>query len=76
MTIRIAINGFGRMGRLAMREVWDWPDIEIIHINEIACDAYSSAHLVTFDSAHGRGSKKSLVKAMQFMSATKKLAIQ
>lgn len=54
MSIRLAINGFGRMGRLAMREIWDWPDVEIVHINEIACDAYSSAHLVTFDSAHGR----------------------
>lgn len=54
MTIRIAINGFGRMGRLALREVWDNNLVEIVHINEIACDAFSSAHLVNFDSAHGR----------------------
>lgn len=54
MTIRIAINGFGRMGRLALREVFDWQGVDIVHINEIACDAYSSAHLVNFDSAHGR----------------------
>lgn len=54
MTIRIAINGFGRMGRLALREVFDWQGVDIVHINEIACDAFSSAHLVNFDSAHGR----------------------
>lgn len=52
--IRIAINGFGRMGRLALREAFDWPDIEIVHINEIATDAVGSAHLLHFDSAHGR----------------------
>ena len=54
MSIRIAINGFGRMGRLAVREVFDWEGVEIVHINEIACDAFSSAHLLNFDSAHGR----------------------
>ncbi len=52
--IRIAINGFGRMGRLAMRHAFDWPEIEIVHINEISTDAYGSAHLLNFDSAHGR----------------------
>ena len=34
MTIRIGINGFGRMGRLAMRAAWGWPEIEIVHVNE------------------------------------------
>ena len=52
--VRIAINGFGRMGRLAMRVAFDWPEIEIVHINEIATDAVGSAHLLNFDSAHGR----------------------
>ena len=52
--IRVAINGFGRMGRLGMRVAFDWPEIEIVHINEIATDAVGSAHLLNFDSAHGR----------------------
>jgi glyceraldehyde 3-phosphate dehydrogenase len=52
--IRVAINGFGRMGRLAMRVAFGWDEIEIVHINEIATDAYGSAHLLNFDSAHGR----------------------
>ena len=54
MTVRIGINGFGRMGRLAMRAAWDWPETEIVHINDPAGDAASLAHLLTFDSVHGR----------------------
>ena len=54
MTIKVGINGFGRMGRLAMRAAWDWPEMEIIHINDPAGDATTLAHLLTFDSVHGR----------------------
>jgi glyceraldehyde 3-phosphate dehydrogenase len=52
--IRVAINGFGRMGRLALREAFDWSQVEFVHINEIATDVVGSAHLLHFDSAHGR----------------------
>jgi len=54
MTIKIGFNGFGRMGRLAFRAAWDWPEFEIVHINEIAGDATTAAHLLNFDSVHGR----------------------
>jgi glyceraldehyde 3-phosphate dehydrogenase len=54
MSIRIGINGFGRIGRLALRAAWDWPEYEIIHINEIAGGAEAAAHLLEFDSVHGR----------------------
>ncbi|HYE07959.1 MAG TPA: ArsJ-associated glyceraldehyde-3-phosphate dehydrogenase [Planctomycetota bacterium] len=54
MATRIGINGFGRMGRLALRAAWGWPDIEFAHINEIAGGAGAAAHLLTFDSIHGR----------------------
>jgi glyceraldehyde 3-phosphate dehydrogenase len=57
MTVRIGINGFGRMGRLALRAARDrddGPDLAFVHINEIACDAAGSAHLLEFDSVHGR----------------------
>ena len=50
---RIAINGFGRMGRLALRAAWDWPDVEFVHVNELHGDAATAAHLLTFDSVHG-----------------------
>ncbi len=54
MTTRIGINGFGRMGRLFLRAAWDRGDLEIAHINEIAGDAAAAAHLLEFDSVHGR----------------------
>lgn len=54
MTIKVGINGFGRMGRLSMRAAFDWDDIEIVHINDPAGDAKTLAHLMTFDSVHGR----------------------
>ena len=38
MSVRIGINGFGRMGRLALRAAWAWPQLEIVHINEIDGD--------------------------------------
>ena len=53
MTIKVAINGFGRMGRLALRAAWDWPEYEIVHINEVAGDADIAAHLLKYDSVHG-----------------------
>jgi glyceraldehyde 3-phosphate dehydrogenase len=55
--IRIGINGFGRMGRLALRAAWDWPDIEFVRINDPAMDAATAAHLLEFDSVHGRWSR-------------------
>ena len=54
MTIRVAINGFGRMGRLGFRAGWDNPAYEIVHINEISADSQCMAHLLEFDSVHGR----------------------
>ncbi len=54
MTTGIGINGFGRMGRLGLRAAWGSPGIAFAHINEIACDAGGSAHLLQFDSVHGR----------------------
>ena len=56
MTIKVAINGFGRMGRLALRAAWDWPEFEIVHINEVSGDAAAAAHLLNYDSVHGRWS--------------------
>jgi len=53
VTIKIAINGFGRMGRLAFREAWDWPELEIVHVNEHGGEADIAAHLINFDSVHG-----------------------
>jgi len=53
VTIKIGINGFGRMGRLGLRAGWNIPEMRIVRINEIATDASGSAHLLKFDSVHG-----------------------
>jgi glyceraldehyde 3-phosphate dehydrogenase len=54
MTIRVGINGFGRIGRLVLRAAWDWPAFKIVHINDLKADAATAAHLLAFDSVHGR----------------------
>ncbi|MFM9048096.1 MAG: ArsJ-associated glyceraldehyde-3-phosphate dehydrogenase [Cyanobium sp.] len=52
--MRIGINGFGRIGRLVFRALWGRPGIELVHVNEAAGDAPTAAHLLAFDSVHGR----------------------
>ena len=54
MTARVGINGFGRMGRLGFRAGWDNPAYDIVHVNDIAGDVACMAHLLEFDSVHGR----------------------
>ncbi|NLQ19156.1 ArsJ-associated glyceraldehyde-3-phosphate dehydrogenase [Marinomonas sp. M1K-6] len=54
MTIKVGINGFGRMGRLSFRAAFDWDEVEFVQINDPAGDAATLAHLITFDSVHGR----------------------
>jgi len=53
VSIRIGINGFGRMGRLGFRAGWNRHEFSIVQVNEIATDAIGSAHLLKFDSVHG-----------------------
>jgi glyceraldehyde 3-phosphate dehydrogenase len=52
--IRIGINGFGRMGRLALRAGWGVPGLEFVHVNEVQGGPEVAAHLTVFDSVHGR----------------------
>ncbi len=54
MTLRVGINGFGRMGKLALRAGWDSDEFEFVHINDLSGDAACHAHLIEFDSVHGR----------------------
>ncbi len=60
MTLRIGINGYGRMGRLALRAAWGDPEIEIVHINEVKGGAECAAHLTKFDTVHGRWDRECL----------------
>ncbi|MEM9519027.1 MAG: ArsJ-associated glyceraldehyde-3-phosphate dehydrogenase [Actinomycetota bacterium] len=54
MVTRIGINGFGRVGRLAVRGMARHDDLELVHINELHGDAATAAHLLEFDTVHGR----------------------
>ncbi|MEO7323566.1 MAG: ArsJ-associated glyceraldehyde-3-phosphate dehydrogenase [Dokdonella sp.] len=54
MAIKVGINGFGRMGRLTLRAGWDSSELQFVQINDPAADAATFAHLLTFDSIHGR----------------------
>jgi glyceraldehyde 3-phosphate dehydrogenase len=55
MPVRVSINGFGRIGRLVLRALFESgrTDIEIVAINDLA-DAKTNAHLLKYDSVHGR----------------------
>jgi len=54
MTLKIGINGFGRMGRLALRAAWGDAALSFVQINDPAGDPATLAHLLNFDSVHGR----------------------
>ena len=58
MTINIGINGFGRIGRLVMRIAADNPNVRVVRINDPAGDADTLAHLLNFDSVHGRWNRE------------------
>ena len=54
MTIRVGINGFGRIGRMVLRAaIKDFPEIEIVGINDLLEHDYL-AYMLMFDSVHGR----------------------
>jgi glyceraldehyde 3-phosphate dehydrogenase len=55
MTVRVAINGFGRIGRLVLRSIIEHgrTDIEVVGINDLGPTA-TNAHLIKYDSVHGR----------------------
>ena len=52
MSVKVGINGFGRIGRLVFRAALKEPDIEVVGVNDIT-DAKTLAHLLKYDSIHG-----------------------
>ncbi|ATJ83249.1 ArsJ-associated glyceraldehyde-3-phosphate dehydrogenase [Halomonas beimenensis] len=63
MTLKIGINGFGRIGRLAMRCLHGRDGVAVTHINDPGGDAATFAHLLEFDSVHGRWSPGQGIRA-------------
>jgi len=51
--MKIAINGFGRIGRMTLRALQNKPEIEVVAINDLT-DIKTLAHLLKYDTAHGR----------------------
>ncbi|MCZ4282258.1 ArsJ-associated glyceraldehyde-3-phosphate dehydrogenase [Kiloniella laminariae] len=66
MAIRVGINGFGRMGRLVLRAGWGVPGIEFVHVNEIQGGVECAAHLLEFDTVHGRWNREVVASATGF----------
>lgn len=58
--MKVGINGFGRIGRLALRVAYNWQDIEFFQINDPAGTPETLAHLLNFDSVHGRWEHEAL----------------
>jgi glyceraldehyde 3-phosphate dehydrogenase len=56
MATRVALNGFGRIGRCVLRAAWNDPEIEFVHINDLTSDEML-AHLLEYDTVHGRFSE-------------------
>jgi len=54
VAFKVGINGLGRMGRLSLRAGWDCEQFEFVQLNDPAGDATTFAHLLNFDSVHGK----------------------
>ncbi len=66
MAVKVAINGFGRIGRLAFRLIMGNPELEVVAINDLT-DTKMLAHLLKYDSAHGRFEGSVEVKEGEFV---------
>ena len=71
---KVAINGFGRIGRLALRKMIENPELEVVAINDLT-DAKTLAHLFKYDSAQGRFNGEIEVKDDAFVVNGKEIKI-
>jgi glyceraldehyde 3-phosphate dehydrogenase len=74
MSIRLAINGFGRIGRMVLRAALLNPDIEVVAINDLT-DPETLAHLLTYDSVHGKLENNISVKENAIVIDGKPIAV-
>jgi len=70
MATQVAINGFGCIGRLIVRTLAHHPELHLVHVNEHKGDVATAAHLLQFDTVHGKlephftnGAKKVVIAA-------------
>lgn len=74
MTIKIGINGFGRIGRILFRLAQKRKDIEVVAINDLL-DAEYVAYMLKYDSTHGIFRKKLKLKITILLLMEKKLEL-
>lgn len=74
MSIRVAINGFGRIGRLTLRSFRSMPNVEVVAINDLT-DANVLAHLMKWDSVHGKFAGTVSIEGDHLIVDGKKIAI-
>ncbi|MEW6662591.1 MAG: ArsJ-associated glyceraldehyde-3-phosphate dehydrogenase [Bacillota bacterium] len=66
MTIKVGINGFGRIGRLVLRAALQHPEIQVVAVNDLT-DAETNAFLLKYDSVHGTLAAKVEAKEQAFL---------
>lgn len=74
MNIRVAINGFGRIGRLVFKAAQYDKEVEIIAINDLT-DAHTLAHLLKYDSIHGRYPEKVVFEGDNLVAGDRKVKV-
>ena len=74
MAVKVAINGFGRIGRLALRLMVQNPEFDVVAINDLT-DAHMLAHLFKYDSAQGRFNGTIEVKEDAFVVNGKEIKV-
>ena len=76
MAIRVAINGFGRIGRLVLRSIVETGrrDIEVVAVNDLGPVA-TNAHLLRYDSVHGRFPASVTVEGDTIIAAGHKIKV-
>ena len=74
MKTRIAISGFGRIGRLFFRKVWNHKDLEVVAINDLG-DVENLAYLLKYDTAYGRFGDQVKAKGNELLIDGKKVLV-
>lgn len=74
MATKVGINGFGRIGRLVYRAMANDPDLEVVAVNDLG-DIPTMAHLLKYDSVHGRGAENIEVLDDGFIADGKKVLV-
>jgi glyceraldehyde 3-phosphate dehydrogenase len=74
MSIRVAINGFGRIGRLTLRSFRSMPNVEVVAINDLT-DVKVLAHLMKWDSVHGKFAGTVTIEEGHLVVDGKKIAV-